>query len=154
MWSARPVGWLARKYAVEAGGRPVAALEFGSWSERGAIALDGEELEIVREGFWNPKFHLERARERMATARATGTFRRGFAITHGDEEYRLDPSSWLGRAHLLTRRGRALGQIRTLGFLARRFEIDIDDELAPELRLFAFWLVLLSMRRAAAAAAS
>jgi len=154
VWLSHPIGWLARKYAVEEEGRAVASLEFGSWTERGALVIDGERLEIVREGWWNPAFHLEHGHERLATARKSGAFARGFTIRHGHEDYRTYPSSWLGREHVLTRRGRDLGRIHVRGFLARRFEIDLDDELVPELRLFTFWLVLLAMRRAAAAAAA
>jgi hypothetical protein len=153
MWHARTVGWLGRECAVVEGHQPVATLEFGTW-QCGAIVLDGERLEIARDGWWKPKFHLEGPRGRLATAQKPGNFARGFIVQHGDEEYRLDPTSWHARVHRLTHRGRDLGQIRVLGFLARNFEIELHTELAPELRLFAFWLVLLGMRRAAAAAAT
>lgn len=154
MWRAYTVGWLGREYNVVDGSRVVATLVFGSWRERGVIVLDGERLEIVGEGWWNTKFHLQGPRERLATGAKTGTFSRGFVIQHVGQEYRVDPTSWSGRTHHLTRRGRDFGQIRVLGLLARKFEIELDAELAPQLRLFAFWLVLLGMRRAAAVAAT
>jgi len=154
MWHAHPVGWLARTYAVEEGRHAVATLEFGTWSERGALAMGAERLEIVREGVWNPKFHLQRAGERVATGMKPGAFARGFTILHGGEEYRIDPTSWVARSHRLMRGRHDLGRIHVRGFLGRRIEIELADEVAPELRLFAFWLVLLGMRRASAAAAS
>jgi hypothetical protein len=154
MWHARPVSWLARRYAVEEGGRSIAEVEFGSWSERGAITSNGERLEVVREGFWNPRFHLERAQHRVAVAWRTGALQSAFTIAHGGEEYRLGPSSWLGRSHVLLRGGRTLGEIRPLGYFGRGLQIALDGELAPELSLFALWLVLLQRRRAAAAAAT
>lgn len=154
MWSAHPVGWLAREYAVQEARRSVGTLEFGSWRERGALALGDERLEIVREGWWNPKFHLGNGKEPAATASKSGVFARAFTIQHGDEEYRLFPTSWTCRSYALTRRGRDLGRIHVRGFLGLRFEIELDEELAPELRLFAFWLVLLARRRAATASAA
>src|SRR5262245_32178238 len=153
MWQAHPVGWLARTYAVEERGRPLATLEFGSWSERGALTLADERLEIVREGWWNPRFHLIR-RARLATASRTSLFRSAFTIEHDGEHYTLGPNSWLGRSYTLSLVHRNLGEIRPQGFLDRRFLVELDEELAPELRLFAFWLVLLVRRRAAAAAAA
>ena len=147
MWSAHPIGWLARSYAVEENGRRFASLDF-AWSGSGAIELDRQRLRIWREGFWFPEFHLEGRRERLATGRAAGAFRRGFYVAAGDAELRLDPSSWLGRSFDLTRRGELLGRIVKLGFFERRFQVEIEDELAPELSLFALWLVVRLRRRA------
>ncbi|NOT29518.1 MAG: hypothetical protein HOP15_03610 [Planctomycetes bacterium] len=154
MWRADPVGWLARSYRIEERGLVVGKVEFGSWSERGALELGGRRLPIRREGFWHPKFHLTNGSETLATGQAAGAFRHGFTLAHGDQEYRLDPSSFFRRSFALTQRGRSLGEIRALGFFGRSARIELDDELAPELRLFAFWLVALAWRRAATAAAA
>jgi len=153
MWRAYPVGWFCRRYRVEDGGRTLATLEFGSWSERGALELDGRRLAIRREGFWNPRFFLSEGTKDLVTSLSAGAFRRGFYLAHGDDEYRLDPSSFFGRSYALTQRGRPVGEVRAVGFFSRHYQVELDGELAPELRLFALWLVLLAHRRAAAAAA-
>lgn len=154
MWRATPAGWFSSRYRVEERGQTIATLEFGSWSERGALELDGRRLVIRREGFWKPKFFLSEGPTSLATSLPAGAFRRGFYLAHGDDEYRLDPPSFFGRGYELTQRGRPVGQIRALGFFSRRYHVELDDELAPELRLFALWLVLLAQRRAAAAGAA
>lgn len=153
MWQAHPLGWLARKYAVEEGGRPVAELEFG-WSGHGTITHGDERLEIVREGRWNPKFHLEQSGKRLASAYRTSLVRSAFTIELDEEVHSLAPSSWLGRSHVLLRGTRNLGEIRPLDWLGRRLQVGLDADLAPELRLFVLWLTLLVRRRGAAAAAT
>ena len=154
MWTASPVNWTSRTYHVEDKGTGVGALAFGGWSGHGAIELHGRRLTVQREGFWNPQFHLIDGSKRLATARSLGTFRRGFHVAHGAEELVLVPPSVLSRSFHLMLRGRSLGQIRSLGTFSRQAAIELDADLAPELRLFAAWLVLLAWRGAAVAAAS
>lgn len=151
MWSARPEGWLARSYRVEEHRVLVGRLEFGLWSERGALELGERRLSVLREGFWNTEHHLVEAGARRASARTTGFWRRGFALTDGDEAYHLGPSSFTGRSFELTRHGRALGQVRARGAFRRAVDVTLEERLAPELRLFALWLVILAWRRAASA---
>lgn len=154
MWILRPVGWLAQSYTVEERGKPVATLAFGGWRVQPAIEIDGRRLPIRREGFWNPKFHLSDARTILGTARSAGAFRRGFLLDWGKDEYRVEASSTFSRSFDLLQRARALGRIRALGVFSWRAEVDLDEELPLELRLFTAWLVLLAWRRAAAAAAA
>jgi hypothetical protein len=154
VWRAYAVGWLARSFRVEDRGRAVGSIEFGTFGERGALELDGRRLAVRREGFWHPRFVLSDGRAELATGQSAGAFRRGFRIVHAGEEYRLDPSSFFGRSYALSRRGRCLGTVRALGLFWRRAQIEIDEELSTELRLFAFWLAVLAWRRAAATAAA
>ncbi len=152
MWSARPEGWLSRCYRIEERGQLVGRLEFGLWSEHGTLELGERRLSIQREGLWKPQHHLVEGGTRRASARSTGFWRRGFVLTDGNDEYHLAPSSLTRRSFALTRAGRALGGVRPLGLFSRSAELTLDEELAPELRLFAFWLVVVAWRRAAAAA--
>jgi hypothetical protein len=154
MWRAHPVGWLARSDLVEESGRTIGTLECGSWSECGALVLDGQRLSIRREGYWNPTFHLLEKQATLATVRPAGAFRCGYCLVWGDEEFRVDRSSTFGRSFAVTRRGQFLGQIRAIGWFSRRVQIEIAEELPRELRLFALWLVLLAWRRAAVATAA
>jgi hypothetical protein len=154
MWTASPINWISRTYHIEDKGTGVGTLAFGWWSGHGAIEHDRRRLTVQRERFWNPQYHLMDGSKRLATARSLGAFRRGFHVAHGDEELVLLPPSVLSRSFHLMQRGRSLGQIRALGMFSRQAAIELDAELAPELRLFAAWLVLLSWHRAAAAAAA
>ena len=154
VWRASPIDWIGRTYRVEEDGETVGTVGFGSWSGHGGIVLGDQRLAIVREGYWNPKFHLERDRKRMATASSLGVLRRGFQLVQGDEQYRLDPTSAWSRSYALSRNGSHLGQISAAGVFSRAALIELAPELAPELRLFAFWIVALAWRRGAAAAAA
>ena len=156
MWSARPEGWLSRSFRVEERGRLVGRVQFGTWSERGSIEVRGRHYPILGEGFWRRSFVLKhphgKAAERLALARPAGTFRSGFLIEHDGVEHSLHRRSLFGSAYVLTRGERELGSVRPVGFLQRAMDVELDDELPPELCLFVFWLVALSHRRAAAAA--
>jgi hypothetical protein len=153
MWKASPIHWTSRSYHVEDEGTAVGVLAFGGWGH-GAIELDGRRLTVQRERFWSPQFHLMDGSKRLATACPLGAFQRGFRVGHGDEELVLVPPSAFTRSFHLMLRGRSLGQIRSLGVFSRQAAIELDAELAPELRLFAAWLVLCAWRGAAAAAAA
>ena len=152
MWTVRRVDWLARKYAVEAGKDLVGQLSFRSWS--GGILLDGERLDVQREGIWSPKLHLVKKRERLATARSQGAFRRGFVMTHGSEEYHLERAGHFSHSYRLKRGERELGRFEKEGWFRHGYRIELDDELPLELRLFAVWLIVFALRAGAAAAAA
>lgn len=150
MWRAYPVGWFSGDYRVEESGVAIGTLEFSLWSPRGAIYFQRARSEIRREGFWSPKFHLVRKGEKQATAWRVGFFQRGFQLAHGGVEYRLAVSSWLGASYGLRRGSHELGSFRPVWLLSRSFDVELDEAVAPELGLFAFWLVLLARRSAAA----
>jgi hypothetical protein len=152
MWHAAPVGWLARTYRLTESGCELARLGF-TWREQGEIELGERHLAVRREGLWRARFQLEEGGRRLASARAANAWGRGFLLEHGDETYRLEPASFLGRRYELTLRSRGLGAVRATSFFGREVEVALDEALAPELRLFAFWLVVHSWRRASAAAA-
>ena len=155
MWRAVPFGWLGRRYRIEESGRLVGSVDLGGWAEQGSIEIDGRLMPIRREGFWNRRYFLRRDNEDIASSQSAGAFRRGFYIVHGDDEYRVDPSSFFNRSFALTQRGRSRGEIRSVGlFFKCTTRIELDGDLAPELRLFVFWLVMSARRRAAAAAAA
>jgi hypothetical protein len=151
VWKAHRLGWFTHRYAVEERGAPLATLVFG-WGTHGTIELGERRLAITRSGFWKLELRLLEQGRIVASAGSAGAFRRGFYLVHGEEEYRLDPSSWLGGAFDLTDHGRLLGRIRAVGLSRRSVHLELDEELAPEVRLFAFWLVVFAWRRAAAAA--
>jgi hypothetical protein len=154
VWRASPVDWLARSYCIEEGARSVAVVEVGFGRRRDAIELDGRRFLIHREGFWHPTFLLTSGSDTVARGRSAGAFQRGFMIRYGAGEFRLDPSSFFSRSFDLSQHGRSLGQIRALGVFSRDVQIALDASLAPEVRLFAFWLVCIAWRRAAAVVAA
>jgi len=154
MWRTRAVGWLGRRYEVEEDELQVASFEFTGWSEHAELTLGPRALAVRRTGFWRPRYALLETKTELASARPTGAWRRGYDIQHGEEEYTLVPGSFLGRDFDLRLRGRELGSVRPEGWFGRRALVELDAELAPELRLFATWLVILAWRRAATAAAA
>ena len=153
MWKARRQGWFAHRYVVEERSACVGTLALGAWGSPGTIEIEGRQLALSRKGFWKLEVRVLELGRLVATARSAGAFQRGFYLVHGEEEYSLDPSSWWGGSFDLTQRGRLLGRIRAVGISRRHVHIDIDERLAPELRLFALWLAAFTWQRAAGAAA-
>lgn len=150
MWSSRRVGLFPWRYRIEDGGSVVGRIDLGHWATGGRIELDGRELTIRRQwqGFSGAKYFLTDAGQPLGVAQATGA--NGFYLARGDEEYRLDRAPLFSRSFELSQRGQPLGRIRA-GFFLRDASIQLDGELAPEFRLFAFWLVAQTWRRAAQA---
>jgi hypothetical protein len=152
MWSARRIGWFPHRYRVEEREKVVGRVDLGSWFEDGTIELDGRSLSVARKGFWNPKYFLTEWKEPVATALTTRTWR-SYYLARGEEEYNLSPGSPFRFSFELTRSGQPLGTIRGPGPFRRDVIMQLDGELAPELRLFAFWLVARTWRRRTAIAA-
>ena len=151
MWSAHADGWFAPSYRVEERGRRIGTIQFAVFGERGAIELDDRRFPIAREGFLWPSFSVRDGHKTLASAKPNGAFRRGYYVVHGEEEYRLNPGSWFGGRFDVTRTrgGQHMGQIRRVGVFARLAHVDLDPELATELRLFLLWLFLQAQRRRA-----
>lgn len=154
MWTCVPRGWWGREYGIAERGAPVATLSFGAWNGGGAILADGERLTLERRGFWNPKYDLLRRHERVAVAERAGAFRGGFYVAGGDLELRLEPASFLSRTCRVWQKSHVAGEIRPRGWFGRTLEIELEEELPFELRLFVVWLFVLRQRQAAAAAAA
>jgi len=138
-----------RLYRIEDAAAVVGRVGLGNWAVSARIELDGRELAIRRQGFWGAKYFLTEAGTTVVTALPAGIFPHGFYLVRGDEEYRLDRGPLFARSFELTRKGQPLGTIRAAGLFPRDAHIQLDDELAPELRLFAFWLVAHTWHRAA-----
>jgi hypothetical protein len=154
MLEAAPLGIFSRSYAVTEHGRPVAAVSFGTWGSQGTLEFEHRRLTIRREGWWRPKLKLEEKGKLVSCAFPSGAFRRGFYFAFGEDEYVLSSAGVFSLNYALTRGGQVLGCVYSLGVFSRRAGVDLPDELALEVRLFALWLVLLTWHRSAAAAAA
>jgi hypothetical protein len=154
MLEAAPLGIFSRSYAVTERGQPVATVSFGAWGSQGVLAFEHRRLTIRREGWWRMKLKLEEKGKLVSCALSSGAFRRGFYFAFGEDEYELSSAGVFSRGYALTRGGQVLGRVDSLGVFSRRAGVDLPEELALEVRLFALWLVLLSWHRSAAAAAA
>ena len=138
--------WNFRIHGASAG---PAELEFSWFSEQGHIRLGGHEFEIHKHGPLSGRWSLMHHGTTVASAHKPSAFTRTFQISGPSGEITLQASSAMTRCFELWSGGRAIGSIRPAHALARRSTIDCPPGVPEFVQLFAFWLAVLTWRRAA-----
>jgi len=149
MLRASRYGVFKRRYEIGEDGRPVIELA-GQRREGCEFTLDGERLRVERER--GRRFVLTGPRGQHATAdRESG---RRWAITTSAGRLELTrPSLWRSAWEL--RRGDvSLGRIEHDGAFKRTSHADLAADVPLQVRVFAFYVVLILWERANAAAAA
>lgn len=149
MLRARRRGFWKRAYEVETGDGPPIEVN-GGRRETCTFTLGGESYRIERDG--RKRFVLSGAGGRIASAdRETG---RQWAIKARSGNAKLvRPSFWRSDWEL-HQRGSAQGTIRHDGVFSRWYTADLPTDVELPVRLLAFYVVLVLVERAQAAAAS
>ena len=129
-------------------------LELGAFREGGRVLVDGEEFIVRKEGVLGSHFILETDTGVLAEAVKPSAIRREFRIRMADRTFTLKAAGALSRKYVLIDGSRELGTISPSGFFGRTATVDLPEDMPMPLRLFLLFLVLLSWKRAAAAAAS
>ncbi len=126
-----------------------AGLEFSWFSEQGHIRLGGHEFEIHKHGPLSGRWSLTHRGTTIATAHKPSAFTRTFQITGPSGEITLQASSAMTRSFEIRSGVHTLGSIRTAHAFTRRSTIDCPPEVLEAVQLFAFWLAVITWRRAA-----
>ncbi|MHC4079355.1 MAG: hypothetical protein ACYST0_13045 [Planctomycetota bacterium] len=147
-----PKRWYSWGYTIEDGARTVADIDVAMCSGRAAFKIEGSVYVAYREGVLRGAYILEQRGSTVARAEKTSAFRREFLVEHADQHYTLRPRSALGRSFLLMNGARQVGSIIVEGLFSRRVAMDLPAELPLPVKVFVLWLVILTWRRAAAAA--
>jgi hypothetical protein len=148
---ARPRRWYSSDYRILDGDREIASLRLKIFRDTGVFEVEGKEYQIRVEGFLRGRFELMEGPTVLAKAEKS---RRTFEIRTSGHRMTLKANGLLGRSwdlHVLTG---PVGSIRSLGWLKNSAEADLPDELPLSLRVFLFYLVLVTWRRQAAGAAA
>lgn len=149
--TARPRRWYSSDYRILDGDVEIASLRVKLFRDTGIFQVEGEDYQINVEGFLKGRFELRQGPTILAKAEKT---RRKFEIRTSGHRMTLESNGILGRSwdlHVMTG---PIGSIRALGWLNNAAEADLPDELPLPLRIFLFYLVLLTWRRQAAGAAA
>jgi len=148
-----PKHWFSWDFRLEAATGPAAEVILSSWRERGAIAIEGVQHKVSRDGLTGP-FVLEMAGQEAARAVKPSAFRQRFTITHDGSEYTLERTSWWRREFGVFNGGRRVGTIAPDSWMARRATANLPETMPIWLQAFFVWLTALMWKRGAEAAAS
>jgi len=124
-------------------------LEFSRFSEQGHIRLGSHEFEIHKHGPLSGRWTLSHHGTSVASAHKPSAFFRSFHITGRSGEFTLQPSSSLTRCFGICSGDRTIGSIRPAHAFTRRATIDCPPEVPELIQIFAFWLAVVTWRRAA-----
>lgn len=131
-----------------------ASVEFNWLNEQGRILGDGTLLDVRKAGMMSGFWTLEAAGKTIASAQKASPFTRTFAMHDVDGTLSLEAESAFGRSFRLARPGAPVATITPDHPFTRRSSINV---LSPKCEFttlcFAFWLAVLTWRRAASSAA-
>lgn len=136
-------------FRVLGGASGPAELAFDFFTEQGSLSLGDGEYDIRKHGWTSGHWSIERNGQVCADARKPSAFLRHFEIRTGDVTIMSAADSPLTRCYTLLADGREIGAIRPAHPFTRRAVIECDPSVPELVQLFAFWLAVLTWRRAA-----
>lgn len=136
-----------RHYRIARDGVPIGQIDCRAMREGATITIGDATYSAAREGLMSRAYHLEANGTRLASAVPASALKGGFTVQAGGRTFTLTRASAFGRAFALTENGTPLGTIAPQGFFGRKAKAELPDELAPELKAFLIWLVILIWQR-------
>src|SRR5262245_45454905 len=144
-----PKGVCSWDFRLEGEGHS-AVVEFDWLGERGAITADGVAFEVRKHGVFSGRWTLDRDGGAEVTAQKSSAFTRTFEIEGPGGTVLLSAESAFGRSFQVERLGEVVAAIRPDHAFTRRATIELPGRRGDFPTLcFAFWLVVLTWRRAA-----
>lgn len=132
-----------------------ASLEFNWFTEQGAIIADGIPFKVHKHGISSGYWTLGDDGDPFASAQKSSAFTRTFEIQNTHDTLVVRAESAFGRSFRVERSGDAIAMIKPDHAFTRRSTIEILGQKweFPTICL-AFWLVVLTWRRAASSNSS
>ncbi len=127
-----------------------AALTFNWFTEQGTIDWNGTEYEVVKHGPFSGHWTLEGPDGVVIEAQKTSAFTRTFELDCESGLVTLQAQSVFTRVFELLQSSDVVGTIQPMHMFTRRATIDCDEGVDEPTQLFAFWLVVITWKRAAA----
>jgi hypothetical protein len=146
-----PAGLCSWNYRLSGDGRQ-AATTINWFTEQGTITVAGVVFEVRKQGPLSGRWTLERQGAVVISAEKPSALTRTYELQNADAHWTVRAESAMGRGFCVERNGAAIATIRPDHLFTRRATIEIlaDNGDFPAI-CFAFWLVVLAWRRAAAA---
>jgi len=149
-----PKSWFSWDFRVTDNSGDVALIDRHWFRENASFSVSGRSFDVRRTSLVRGTFALEHAGVTVAEARKPSSFRRAFEITTGEDHYRLEAATIVGREFVLSHNGIPVGSVRPKSFLGRTATAHFPERLPREIQLFIIFLVLALWKRAADAAAA
>ena len=131
-----------------------ASVRFNFFTEQGGISLGPNTYTVRKHGPMSGRWTLENDGQVLADAHKPSALFRAFEIEVGNARFTLKAQSALTRSYNILSGDRAVGVIRPAHLLTRRAFIECGPEMPELAQLFAFWLAVITWRRAANDAAA
>ena len=149
-----PKGWFSWKFRITDGVKEIADLDMSSWRERGELHIAGLSYALFRKGLLRPTFLLELNGSEIASATKSGALRRVITLQHDGQTYYLRRKSLIRRSVALLNDLGEIGSVSPAGFVTRRANVDLPENLRLPVRIFIIWLVLILWKRDSDSAAA
>jgi len=142
-------GFLAKSFQIIDNGKLVTAVNI-PWSKISAyFNLDGNQYEILPEGWFAKRFILKRDSVVFATAKRKSLFRREIKLCVGEREISLMPLGWLSWKFNLIEHNNIIGQISTSNLFMNKYSATFPDDLPLHVKVSLFSLVFLIWKQVA-----
>jgi hypothetical protein len=138
--------WDYRVLGTSAGS---AAVTFNFFTEQGTISLGDAEFTICKHGPMSGRWTLEHGGRTLAEATKPSAMFRSFELRVHDLRFTVTAQSAVTRCYDVLSGDRRLGTIRPVHPFTRRACIECAPEVPELAQLFAFWLAVVTWRRAA-----
>ena len=149
-----PQSWFAWNFDVLENDRPIAEIKTSSLRESGTISIDGPSYSAYREGLLSGDFILEQNGQPLVRAQKPSAFLNSFNVEHSGRSFTLQKESLIGRSFVLMEGNCQTGSIQAKGFLTRKADVDLPQDMPMPVRVFVLWLAILLWRREANAGAA
>ena len=136
------------------GARTVAHIDASWWRERASLTVDGSTYQAYREGIMSGAYLLKCRGSKVASAKKPSMFYREFLVEHDGQRYTLRAKSVFERGFVLLKGAKRVGSITLESLFSYRANVNLPADLPLPVRVFVFWLVIVSWRRAASGASA
>ena len=126
-----------------------AEVHFNVLTEQGQIIVGPNGYSVVKHGWLSGHWSLDHDGQAIVNATKNNPFARSFELSNDSAQWTLRAQSLFTRCFDLSEAGSPRGTIYPKHPFTRRSVIDCDSAVPTLIQLFAFWLVVLTWRRAA-----
>lgn len=152
MLTAIPRHWFSWDFTLFDKGESLAEIGMSSWREKGRVTVSNTTYRVYREGFFTGAFVLESNGTVLARAEKPSAMTRKVVVHFGGSQFELKPRSGLSRKFQLLSGGAIVGTLSPAGFLSRRMNIELSEDLPLLIKVFVVWLTVLLWKRESEAA--
>ena len=124
-------------------------MTFNFFSEQGTISLGGRDFTVCKHGWLSGQWTLENAGGTVAAATKPNPLVRSFHMEVRDLRLTIKARAPFTRSFDILSDGAVVGSICPVHAFTRRAYIECGSEIPEPILLFAFWLAVLTWRRAA-----